>query len=181
MQKPLTMWRQYKALHPLFRFRKMSSSMITFIKNNITHGTTLSVDSFPWALKKQITIDKIIELSKFRVIWDRLGPMDITFVDSLKEIANDTQYNNIVLAGLTPFKYKTIDECATVIDNLVPLLKSKGTMLVAIPITNLIFHRLKFSYDQIIDNMHLVLSKNGLAITDRLLDIDIFYIKITKL
>jgi len=181
VKQKLFAWRVYKALHPLLRFRKISPGMVPFIKNNITHGNTISIDSFPYTLAKEICIDKIVELTNSQVIWNKLQLQDISFVDSYNDISDSVQYNNIILAGLSEFKYQTVDDCARVIGKLVPILKQNGRIIVTIPITTLLFHRLKFSYNQIIDQLNLPLASKGLTITDRLLDIDVFYITITQL
>jgi hypothetical protein len=181
IKKVLFAWQVYKALHPVFRFRSLSPNMLNFIKNNILQGTTISIDSFPYPLMKEIQFDKIIELTNSEIIWNRLNVKNINFVDSYDKIVENTQYNNIMLTGLTEFKYKSINRCATIINKFAPMLKQQGNIIVAIPITTLLFHRLKFSYDQIINELDLILSLGGLTISDRLFDIDIFYIKITKL
>jgi hypothetical protein len=173
--------RVYKNLHPLFRFRKLSTDMMDFVKNNVSSGTTLAVDSFPLLLKQQIQIDKVIELSEFRSVWAKLKTTDVEFVSSFNKIVDDQQYNNVLLLGLTAFKYKSIQQCVDVINRFLPLLKDNGNILVALPITCLIFHRLKYSYDQIVDEMDTILRMNGLAIDEKLLDIDIFYVRITRL
>jgi len=177
----LFQWRVYKALHPLLKLRKLSTHMIDFIKSAVGVGPTLAVDSFPLQLKKQIQIDKIIELTEFKAIWQKLKTTDVTFVDSLDKITNDHQYANIILTGLAAFKYKSVKQCTQVIVKMMPLLASKGNLIVALPITCLIFHRLKYSYNQIIDQLDAELDNYGLAIDARLLDIDIFYLRIIKL
>jgi hypothetical protein len=106
---------------------------------------------------------------------------NVSFVDSYNHVPDSIQYNNIILAGLTEFRYRTVADCARVIGKLVPVLKQNGRVIVTIPITTLLFHRLKFSYNQVIDELNLHLASSGLTITDRLLDIDIFYITATQL
>jgi hypothetical protein len=177
-KQKLFAWRVYKALHPLLRFRKISADMLNFIQHNVTNGTTVSIDSFPYLLSKKIQIDKIIELNGSQVIWNKLKVPGVAFVDSCHDVTG--QYNNIILAGLTAFRYQTVAECSAVIGKLVPALKENGTIIVALPITTLLFHRLKFSYNQIIDELGLLLASSGLTISNRLLDIDVFYIKLTK-
>jgi len=108
VKQKLFAWRVYKALHPLLRFRKMSPDMVTFIKNNITVGNTISIDSFPYTLAKEIQIDKIVELTNSRVIWNKLNVQDISFIDSYDNVVDSIQYNNIILAGLAEFRYRTV-------------------------------------------------------------------------
>jgi hypothetical protein len=181
VKQKLFAWRVYKALHPLLRFRKMSPDMVTFIKNNITVGNTISIDSFPHTLAKEIQIDKIVELTNSQIIWNKLNVQDVSFIDSYDNVVDSIQYNNIILAGLTEFRYRTVAECAAVISKLVPILKQNGHIIATIPITTLLYHRLKFSYDQVIDDLNFHLVPNGLTITNRLLDIDIFYITVAQL
>jgi hypothetical protein len=181
VKQKLFVWRVYKALHPLLRFRKMSPDMMTFIKNNIVNGNTISIDSFPYTLAKEIRVDKMVELTNSQVIWNKLNVQDVSFVDSYDNVIDSIQYNNIILVGLSEFRYRTVADCAAVISKLVPILKQNGHIIAAIPITTLLFHRLKFSYNQIIDELNLQLESSGLSITARLLDIDIFYITVTKL
>jgi hypothetical protein len=154
---------------------------VAFIKNNMVNGSTMSIDSFPYTLPKDIQIDKIIELTDSQVIWNKLHVHNVSFVDSYNHVPDSIQYNNIILAGLTEFRYRTVADCARVIGKLVPVLKQNGRVIVTIPITTLLFHRLKFSYNQVIDELNLHLASSGLTITDRLLDIDIFYITATQL
>jgi hypothetical protein len=42
---------QYKLSHPLMRFRKISPHVATFIKDELSPGSIVSLDSFPWGLE----------------------------------------------------------------------------------------------------------------------------------
>lgn len=165
---------QYLASHPLLRFRKISPHVLEFVKKSLVPGSILSVDSFPWVLN--ITVDRVYELKKFRNLCRK--PQSISFLESVVDLPVDTKFDNLILCGISEFKYKNWSE---VVDIVVRISNSsQHRIIVALPITVLFFHRLKHSYLDIIDKISQRFEQQGLICQNHLLDIDIVYFSLSK-
>ena len=165
---------QYKAVHPLLRFRKISPHVLTFVKNSLVPGSILSVDSFPWALK--IPVDQIYELR----IWEHLckKPQSMSFLKSIVNLPIEPKFNNLILCGISEFKYKPWSD---VVDTVIRVAaSSQHRIIVAFPITVLFFHRLQHSYHDIIDKISQQFEHRGLVCKDYMFDIDIVYFSLSK-
>jgi hypothetical protein len=165
---------QYKAAHPLLRFRKISPHVLAFVKNSLVPGSILSVDSFPWALK--IKVDHIYELKMFEHLYKK--SQSISFLQSIVDLPSNVKSDNLILCGISEFKYKNWWE---VVDSVIHISKSsQHRIIVALPITVLFFHRLQHTYSDIIDKISQRFQQHGLVCEDQMLDIDIAYFALSK-
>jgi hypothetical protein len=173
-------WSVYKSAHPLIRHRKQSGSeIINFIKQNATSGSVVSVDSGPTSML-QFNVDKQYEFKSSEFFWSKVG-IPIDYIDKISDLNYTTKYNNVLACGTTIFKYKNIDQCIDTLLELGQLLDSPGTMIVTLPITVMLFHRLKYNYKQIIEIIDNSLSKFGYTIVNSTFDIDIYLIVVKKI
>ena len=165
---------QYKATHPLLRFRKISPNVLAFVKNSLVPGSILSVDSFPWALR--INVDCVYELKMFEHLCKK--PQSISFLKSVVDLPIDVKFDNLILCGILEFKYKPWSEA---VDTVVQVSNaSHHRIIVALPITLLFFHRLQYTYQDIIDKISQRFEQQGLDCESQLLDIDIVYFSLSK-
>ena len=165
---------QYKAAHPLLRFRKISPHVLTFVKDSLVPGSILSVDSFPWTLK--INVDCVYELKMFEHLYKKT--QTISFLNSMTDLPCDATFNNLILCGISEFKYKNWSEAVDTVLHVSN--RSQYRIIVALPITVLFFHRLKHTYNDIIDKISQQFEQNGLVCEDQLFDIDIVYFSLRK-
>ncbi len=165
---------QYKAAHPLLRFRKISPHVLEFVKNSLAPGSIVSADSFPWALK--INVDHIYELKMFEHLYKK--SQSILFLNSMVDLPSNVKSDNLILCGISEFKYKNWWE---VVDTVVHISNaSQHRIIVALPITVLFFHRLQYTYNDIIDKICQRFQQHGLVCNDQMLDIDIAYFVLSK-
>jgi hypothetical protein len=165
---------QYKVTHPLLRFRKISPHVLSFVKNALVPGSILSVDSFPWALK--INVNCIYELKMFEHLYKK--SQSVSFLKSIVNLPNNTKFDNLILCGISEFKYKDWSE---VVDTVAYISDaSQHRIIVALPITMLFFHRLQHTYLDIINKISQRFEQQGLICERQLLDIDIVYFSLSK-
>jgi hypothetical protein len=148
--------------------------VLTFIKDELLPGSIVSIDSFPWALK--INVDSIYELAMFEHFFRH--PHNIQFINSIFDLSNETVYDNLLLCGISSFKYKKWQDVVNMIVTSSKI--SQNKIIIALPITLLFFHRLKYSYDDIINKITREFSQHNLACTSSILDIDIVYFSLSK-
>ena len=172
-------WEIYKALHPLCRFRKHNQEVLEFLTGHM-RGRMIAIDSFVRAPYFG-PIDRVIELEDSRFLWEKLHASGIEFVPSLTDIKTEVKYDTVLALGLAACKYKNLTECVEWIAYLASLMTKEGQLFVALPITTLLFHRLKMSYDDAIGSIDQGLTDQALTISDRLLHIDVLYLQITSL
>ena len=159
----------------MLRFRKCSPHVLTFIQDELVPGSVISVDSFPWSLKRDV--DHVYELKMFANLCT--CSTQLTFIDSILDVPTNLQYDNLLLCGISEFKYKKWEN---VVDMVVDVAKvSKNKIIVALPITLLFFHRLKYSYTEIVNNINQRFKQYNLVCQTWILDIDIVYISLSKL
>jgi len=165
---------QYKVTHPLLRFRKISPHVLVFVKKYLVPGSTVSVDSFPWAL--DIDVHRIYELKQYEHLFKKTNSTE--FLTSMINLPRDIECDNLILCGISEFKYKNWSE---VVDMVVKIsTASQHKIIVAFPITVLFFHRLKYSYHAIMDQISERFLEKGLVCQDKILDIDIAYFALSK-
>jgi hypothetical protein len=165
---------QYKATHPLLRFRKISPHVLTFVKNSLVSGSILSVDSFPWALK--ITVDRVYELKMFEHLYKK--SQSISFLESTVDLPVDVKFDNLILCGISEFKYKNWSDVVNTVAHVSNA--SQHRIIMALPITVLFFHRLQHTYSDIINKIIQQFEQHGLVCEDQMLDIDIVYFSLSK-
>jgi hypothetical protein len=165
---------QYKAAHPLLRFRKISPHVLEFVKDSLVPGSILSVDSFPWALK--INADCVYELTMFKHLFKKT--QKLSFLRSMTDLPSNVNFDNLILCGISEFKYKNWSEA---VDTVVHFSnRSQHRIIVALPITVLFFHRLEHTYNDIIHKISQQFEQNGLVCENQLFDIDIVYFSLRK-
>lgn len=165
---------QYKAVHPLLRFRKISPHVLAFVKNSLVPGSILSVDSFPWALR--IDVDRVYELKMFEHLCKK--SQSILFLESPVDLPVEVKYDNLILCGISEFKYKPWSEAVDIVAHIANA--SQHRIIVALPITVLFFHRLRHTYLDIIDKISQRFEQQGLICESQLFDIDIVYFSLSK-
>ena len=165
---------QYRSTHPLVRFRKISNDMATFVKEELISGSIVSVDSCPWALK--IPCDQIYELKTYQSLFET--NTSLVFLNSIADLPCDKIYDNLLLCGITDFKYQPWQQAVNTVTKIADI--SCGRVIVALPITLLFFHRLKYTYHDMINQINLSFDQQGWQCDRHLLDIDIAYFSLTK-
>lgn len=165
---------QYRATHPLLRFRKISDSMVNFVSDSLLPGTVVSVDSCPWALK--ISSDQVYELKTYQDLLDK--DRSIVFLDSIQDLPQNQSYDNLLLCGITEFKYQPWQQAVNTVTKIGSGCSRR--IIVALPITVLFFHRLKYNYHDIIQQINQTFAQQGWQCQQYLLDIDIAYFCLDK-
>jgi hypothetical protein len=105
---------QYKVTHPLLRFRKISPHVLVFVKKSLVSGSTVSVDSFPWALN--IDVHRIYELKMYEHLFKKSCSTE--FLTSMVNLPNDVECDNLILCGISEFKYKNWFEVVDLVDQI---------------------------------------------------------------
>lgn len=162
----------------MFRFRKHCQEVCEWI-GPATKGQTISIDSFVTS-SPQRPIHRVIELEDYRWLWQKLGRDDIEFANDLTDIHTSEPYSTVLALGLEPCKYKSLTDCAHWISFLASLMTRDGALYVALPITTLLFHRLKLSYGDAVGVIDSQLIDHGLTINNQLLHIDVLYLKVGR-
>jgi hypothetical protein len=102
----------------------------------------------------------------------------ISFLESTVDLPVDVKFDNLILCGISEFKYKPWSEA---VDTVVHVSNaSQHRIIVALPITVLFFHRLQHTYQDIIDKISQRFEQQGLACESQLLDIDVVYFSLRK-
>ena len=105
-------------------------------------------------------------------------PQSISFLKSAVDLPIDVKFNNLILCGILEFKYKP---WSVAVDTVVQVSNaSHHRIIVALPITVLFFHRLQYTYQDIIDKISQGFEQQGLVCESQLLDIDIVYFSLSK-
>jgi hypothetical protein len=152
-------WEVYKSTHPLIRYRQYPA-VIDFVNSSIDPRSIVSVDSGPLGMLQYKTADKVFNFD---------------------DIDYSVQYFTVLACNTAPFKYKTIDECADVLLQLARLLTPGGTMISILPITVMLFHRLNYKYDQVIEIINHKLVQFGYVVAKRSFEIDLYLITVKKI
>lgn len=148
--------------------------MAKFVCDSLHAGTTLSVDSCPWALK--ISCDQIYELKTHQHLFKQTTPTE--FLNSIVNVPQDICYDNLLLCGIAEFKYRPWQQA---VDTATMVAKHNcRRMILSLPITVLFFHRLKYKYQDIIDQIVARFDQQGWHCKAHLLDIDVVYFCLDK-
>jgi hypothetical protein len=148
--------------------------MSKFIRDSLKPGTVLSVDSCPWALK--ISCDQIYELKMYQHLFKQ--STSIEFLNSIMHVPQQTHYDNLLLCGITEFKYQPWQQAVNMATRVAK--NNCSRLILALPITVVFFHRLKHSYHNIIDQIIVSFDQQGWNCKGHLLDIDIVYFCLDK-
>jgi hypothetical protein len=148
--------------------------MVDFVKEELIPGSIVSVDSCPWALK--IPCDQIYELKTYQSLFGI--NTSVTFLNSIADLPCNKIYDNLLLCGITDFKYQPWQQVVNTVTNISDI--SSSRVIVALPITLLFFHRLKYNYHNMINQIKLRFDQQGWNCVRYLLDVDIVYFSLDK-
>lgn len=137
-------WMMYKKTHILaeyhHRIKRNRDFFLTDFLKNIS-GNVLSIDScFPtkhW-----------YEFVSAKAFCQSSGPI---FIDHYSQIQPSDQVDCVVALGQQLLRYKTVEECITLIQHLQTL--KAQSMFICIPTRFIQYHRLKYSNSQIVDQI----------------------------
>jgi hypothetical protein len=154
-------WRFYKRCHPLATEYPAArhghyGPIMNFVQQCLMPGSVAVIDSFAPAVALIHPVARWVELDSFETVTRPWSP----------EIANTIfpdywgKYTTVVMLGEQWAKYRTPEQFAQLAGNYQEWLQPTGRLIICMPVTHMIYHRLKFGPDQVLQQVNEYLPKN---------------------
>lgn len=171
-------WSLYKITHQLaadfYKIkRNRGSELLSWLIDNSTNCSSLSIDSFSPVLSKYFNVDCYEFVHQKRVF---ANLPNISYMSDVSSISK--QYQQIFILGQFTFKYKTTEQYAQLVCQYAKFLLNQGQMFLCLPMMHHCFHRLKHQELEIIDLINEKITADDLAVQKFIKINQCFYLKI---
>lgn len=148
-------WRFYKRCHPLAveyqAARHGRPGPITqFVQQCLLPGRVAAIDTFAPAVALIHPVDRGVELDSFDTVTQGWAP---EIADSIFP-ENHAQYTTVVMLGEQWTKYQTPERYAELASNYKEWLQPQGNLIICMPVTHMVYHRLRYNIDQVLQQVN---------------------------
>jgi hypothetical protein len=148
-------WRFYKRCHPLAQEyaaarRGQLGKLTQFVQQCIQPGKVAVIDSFAPAVELIYPVAHWVELDSFATV---MAPWAPEIAPGIFPRVTDT-YSTVIMLGEQWTKYKTPVEYANTIKWYQTWLQPQGNLIVCMPVTHMIYHRLCYNVEQVLEQIN---------------------------
>jgi len=151
-------WRFYKRCHPLAQEYAAArhgrpGTLTQFVQQCVRPGKIAAIDSFAPAVELIHPVARWVELDSFATV---MAPWTPEIAPGIFPRVTDT-YSTVVMLGEQWTKYKTPIEYANTVRWYQSWLQPHGNLITCMPITHMIYHRLRYNNKQALEQVDAAL------------------------